>query len=427
MHIYEETYGCTMNQGDTELMLGKLESSGHKIVRSVEESDLVLVNTCAVTRTTLNRVVYRLKELSKMDDKKVVVGGCLPLIDLDKIEELGGFAGIISCRTTDAIDEVVNRVSQGERGIRKIYGKSEKTSKRRFRGGGISVPIAIAEGCLSDCSYCCVKRARGSLRSFEPKKIVNEIKEEVEAGRKEIYVTAQDTAAYGLDLRTDLPRLLNEIISVPGKFRVRVGMMNPEYAEKILPDLLEVFESEKIYKFLHLPVQSGNDDILREMRRGYTVGDFKNIVESFRGRFPDLYLATDIIVGFPGEDERAFQDSCDLLREVKPDKVNLTRFTPMPGTEAKDMKQIRSEEKKRRSREMTEIVQEISQMKNLSYLGSVTEVLVVKQGEKGGYVTRLPNYKPLIIEEGEIGGWIKVRVTEAEPTYLKGEILKQTG
>ncbi|KXA91471.1 hypothetical protein AKJ57_01190 [candidate division MSBL1 archaeon SCGC-AAA259A05] len=424
MYIHEETYGCTMNQGDTELMLGELESSGHKIVQSIEESDVVLVNTCAVTRTTLNRIVHRLKELAKMDDKKVVVGGCLPLIDLNKIEEIGEFAGIISCRTTEAINEVVERISEGESGIRKISGESRKTSKRRFRGGDISAPLAIAEGCLSDCSYCCVKRARGRLRSFKPDEIVEEVREEVEAGRREIYITAQDTAAYGLDLGTDLPRLLKNVTTIPEKFRVRVGMMNPEYAGKILSDLLRVFESEKIYKFLHLPVQSGNDDVLREMRRGYEVKDFKRIVKSFEEKFPNLYLATDIIVGFPGEDEEAFRDSCDLLKEIKPDKVNLTRFTPMPGTDAKEMKQIRSEEKKRRSKEMTDIVQEISYEKNLNYWGNVTEGLVVKEGRKGGYVTRLPNYKPLIIEEADPGDFIKVKVTEAEPTYLKGEVLK---
>ncbi|KXB00131.1 hypothetical protein AKJ40_01870, partial [candidate division MSBL1 archaeon SCGC-AAA259M10] len=196
---------------------------------------------------------------------------------------------------------------------------------------------------------------------------------------------------------------------------------------KILPDLLKAFESEKIYKFLHLPVQSGNDSILREMRRGYTVEDFKKIVESFEERYPDLYLATDVIVGFPEEDEKAFKDSCDLIEEVKPDKVNLTRFTPMPGTDAKEMEQIRSEEKKRRSRKMTDIVQEISYDKNLNYLGTVTEGLVVKEGRKGGYVARLPNYKPLIVEDANPGDFVRVKVTGAEPTYLRGELLKKRG
>lgn len=425
MRIYEETYGCTMNEGDTELMLGKLRESGHEIVEKTENAELIIVNTCAVKRTTLNKVIYRLKELKEQNDKKIIVAGCLPLIDLEKIEKIGKFAGIISCRTTESIGEIVKKITQGETNIKKIRGESEKTSYQRFRKSKISAPIAISEGCVSNCTYCCVKFARGKLRSFKAEKIIEEIKNELKKGRKEIYITAQDTAAYGLDKKTTLASLLEKVGSIPEKFRVRVGMMNPQQAKRIIHKLVESFDNEKIYKFLHLPIQSGNDRVLKKMRREYSVEDFKKIVSEFREKFPNLYLATDIIVGFPGETEEEFQDSCKLVKEIRPDKINLTRFTPMPSTEAKEMEQIESEEKKRRSKIMTSIHKEVSLEKNKKLLGNVTEGLVIKKGEKGGYVARLPNYKPIIVEETIPGEFIKTKITEAKPTYLMGEVLEE--
>lgn len=424
MRVYSKTYGCTMNQGDTELMLGRLKKAGHEIVQDLEESDIVIVNTCAVKRTTLNRVLYRLKELHRKENKKVIVAGCLPLIDLKKIEEIGEFEGIISCLTLDAIEEVVERITQGESGIKKIEGESEKTEASRFRIGRTSAPMPIAEGCLSDCSYCCVKFARGKLRSFQPDKIIRAIKRELEAGRKEMYITSQDTAAYGFDIGTSLPELLEKISSIQEKFRARVGMMNPKQAKQITPELLEAYDSTKIYKFLHLPVQSGNDQVLNEMRRGYLVEDFEEIVKAFREKFQNLYLATDVIVGFPEESEKAFQDSCKLIKRIKPDKINLTRFTPMPGTDAKEMEQIRSEEKKRRSKKMADIHHEISYEKNQTYTGQEFEALVTKKGKKGGYMARLPNYKPIIVKRATPGEFIKVKITEAKPTYLLGDAIE---
>lgn len=423
MKIYSETFGCTMNRADTELMLGELSDSGHEIVEELGESDLVIVNTCAVKRPTLNRVIYRLRELYEETDKKLIVAGCLPLIDLEKVEEIGEFEAIISCLTTESIGEVVERISRGEGNIRYISGESRKLSRPKFKMSDVSAPVPIAEGCVANCSYCCVKFARGDLRSFDPSNIVEEIREEVSSGRREIYLTTQDTAAYGLDSGTDLPSLLDMITSIPGDFRVRVGMMSPAQAKGIKKELAESFDSEKIYKFLHLPVQSGNDGVLKDMRRNYTVEDFREIVRTFRESFSNLYLATDIIVGFPGVDEEAFRDSCDLMEEIEPDKMNITRFTPMPGTDAKEMDQVRSEEKKRRSREMTSIHHRISHEKNREYVGEELECLVIKKGKKGGYEARLPNYKPVIVEEAEPGEFVRIRVLGAEETYLTGEVV----
>lgn len=403
------------------MMLGRLEEAGHEIVQDIENSDLVILNTCAVKRPTLNRNLHRMRELKEMD-KKVIIAGCLPLIDPEKIEELGGFEGVISCLTTDRIEEVVKKISKGKSGIETVEGESKKTGIPRYRSSDISAPVPIAEGCVSNCSYCSVKFARRELRSFPSEDIIRDIKGELKHGRREIYVTAQDTGAYGLDIDTNLPELLKKISSIPEKFRVRVGMMNPKQTKGMTEDLIDSYRSEKIYKFIHLPIQSGNDRILDKMRREYTVEDFWETVSAFKDSFSELYLATDIIVGFPGETREEFEDSCDLVRKIMPDKINLTRFTPMPNTDAKEMDQIDSEEKKRRSRKLTKIHHEVSYEKNLEYVGERAEGLVIKRGEKGGYVARIHNYKPVIVEKGRPGDFVEIEINEAKPTYLMGEV-----
>jgi tRNA A37 methylthiotransferase MiaB len=191
--------------------------------------------------------------------------------------------------------------------------------------------------------------------------------------------------------------------------------------KSILPELVDAFEGEHIYKFLHLPVQSGDDEILKAMGRNYCIKDFTDTVDNFRNRFDDLYLATDIIVGFPGEGEEEFLHTCELIEKTKPDKVNLTRFSPMPGTVAAKLPQVEGREVKRRSRLLSEKCRNIGFEVNKHFINRTAEALVVEEGKKGGYTGRLPNYKPVIVGEG-LGEFIKVRITDAHPTYLLGEV-----
>jgi len=424
MRVYCETFGCTMNRGDTELMLGCLKDAGHEPTSNLSEADIVIVNTCAVKGPTQRRVLWRLRELRELDGKPIVVAGCLPLIDLKSIERLGTFAGLVSCHSLGSISTVVEKIAKGETNVRELtYQALEKPCLPKLRSSNVSAIVAIAEGCTSNCSYCSVRMARGKLRSFGKEAILSEIKGALEAGNREILLTAQDTAAYGIDSGATLPELLNKIVAIDGKFMVRVGMMNPATTKRILPALLNAYESEKIYKFLHLPVQSGDDEVLRAMRRGYTTDDFLKIVEEFRKKFDDLYLATDIIVGFPGEGEKEFMHSCELIEEAKPDKVNLTRFSPMPRTDAAKMKQVNEREVKRMSRLLSAMCHTIGYEINKRYVGRTLECLVIERGKRGGYTARLPNYKPAIVENVAIGEFAKINITEAKSIYLIGNIV----
>ncbi len=422
MRVYCETFGCTMNKGDSEIMLGCLKAAGHEVTTSPADAEVIIVNTCAVKGPTQRKVLRRLRELRQLDGKHVIVAGCLPLIDLASIERLGTFAGVISCHSVDAIATVVDRIAEGEGEVRLMEREpKEKPRLPKLRLSGVSAIVAISEGCVSNCSYCSVRLARGRLYSFDADAILEEARRAILSGYREILLTSQDTAAYGMDKGSSLPELLRRIAALEGKFRVRVGMMNPATAKRILPELLDAFESDKVYKFLHLPVQSGNDDVLAGMRRGYTVDEFLGIVEAFRQRFEDLYLATDVIVGFPGEGKEEFEDTCKLIEEVKPDKVNLTRFSPMPNTDAARMKQVEGREVKVRSRLLSDICRRIGYERNLRYVGRIAEGLVVEEGLKGGYIARLPNYKPAILTKAELGEFLRVKITGARPTYLLGE------
>ena len=413
-----------MNRGDTEIMLKCLTEAGHELASNVSDANLVIVNTCAVKGPTQRRVLRRLRELGQLDGKSVVVAGCLPLIDLASIEQLGTFAGIITCHSVDSIATVAKRIAQGETDVRVLKCEPcEKPCLPKLRLSNVSAIVAISEGCVSNCSYCSVKWARGKLHSFDAKAILSEVDGAIKAGHREILLTAQDTAAYGLDAGTSLPRLLNQITGLDGRFRVRIGMMNPATAKRVLPELLDAYASDKIYKFLHLPVQSGDDAILAGMRRGYTVDEFLEIVNAFRQRFKDLYLATDIIVGFPGEGEREFMNTCRLIEEVKPDKVNLTRFSPMPGTDAAKMRQLGGRVVKQRSRLLSAKCRAMGYELNRYYVGRTMEGLITEEGKKGGCVARLPNYKPVIVSEEAIGKFVKIKITGARPTYLIGEAL----
>ena len=199
----------------------------------------------------------------------------------------------------------------------------------------IAAPISIAEGCRLSCSYCITSIARGSLKSYPINEIKKDIENALEQDCKEIQITAQDTAAYGLDFGKNLGELLTKISNINSEFRIRVGMMNPYHVKNNLDSILNGFDSSKIYKFLHLPVQSGDNEILKKMNRKYEIDDFYNIVKKFRKKYPEITISTDIIVGFPTENDEQFERSIKLVSKTKPDITNITRYSARPFTKAK--------------------------------------------------------------------------------------------
>jgi len=281
--------------------------------------------------------------------------------------------------------------------------------------------VNISEGCNGSCSYCIVRKARGTLRSRSSEEVEAQVKELVGQGYVELQISAQDTAAYGFDLGTNLAKLMERVAEVSGNFRVRVGMMNPSNILSQEKELIRAFHSPKIYRFLHIPVQSGSDAVLQSMGRKYNAHDFQSAVEAFRSEFPDITIITDIIAGFPGETDEHFQESLQLIDRLQPDKVNITRFSKRPGTPAALKYDMPDRIKKDRSREMTRLWLDIARERNRRYVGQTISVLVTEQGREGTMKARAENYLGVLVAgKAFLGERVTVEVVESNSFYVLG-------
>ncbi len=426
-----ETYGCTMNQSDSDIMRYELFKLGFEIV-PVEEAEVVILNSCGVIDYTEKKIIKRAVELRK-SGKKVVIAGCLPRISSRKVRAIADSA--ISPDNLLKIGEAVKAALDGRKyfEISKNYVEKSNLCKCRLRidsSGNISgiAVVSIAEGCTGRCSFCATRFARGSLRSFSIDSIVREVEKAVKQGFVEIQLTSQDTGAYGLDKygKYALPELLEKITTIDGNFKVRVGMMNPRHAYEMLDDLINAYASDKIYKFMHVPVQSGDEKILEAMNRSHGVEEYFEVVSAFRKEFDsdDSLISTDIIVGFPGEDIESFYKSLSLIKESKPDLVNITRYSPRKGTPAYKLKDMPDWIKKDRSRAITRLANKIKEKRNKRLVGKVLNVIITKRKDSGS-LSRYISYRPVVVNcKCRIGETLKVKVVDCTPTHLRGEILE---
>lgn len=400
--VFIETFGCTANVGDEMKMRAMLKSAGHELGEA-READVIIVNTCTVTKRTELNVIKRLKAW-KAAGKKVIVAGCMAAAQPELVKSILG-DDVAMTTPGDLRDREGERVALDFEGV-------------------IAV-IPIAMGCVGTCSYCFVKRARGDLRSCEPEKIRRAVKSAVERGAREIRITAQDCSAYGWDCPgIKLPELLEMITAIEGDFRIRVGMMNPSTVIHHLDELFDAFDSAKLFKFFHVPVQSGSDRVLGDMKRNYKAADFLEIVKSIRARFDYSTLCTDFIPGFPTETDADFFASLKLLEEVKPEKVNITRFSPRPGTEASTWKDVLEREKKRRSRMLSAVYHRTAFAKNKAWVGRNVPVFVTERGKKGGMIARDTSYRAIVVNRDvPPGAACTVRIVEARSTYFVGDVV----
>lgn len=419
IRVYLESFGCSANMADGERMLGCLETAGFKTVSNPQEAEVLIYNTCAVKGPTEDRMISLLKAAPK--GRKLIVAGCLPLINFERLRREVTFDGVVGPAPTSEIIEAVGKVIKGERPVvLKVKPKPEPDAPVKALSPVRRIIVA-AYGCLGACSFCCVKFARGSLRSYRPEEVLGQVERAVRAGAKEIWLTSQDLSCYGLDIGSNLAELLERVMEVEGNFKVRVGMMNPNHLLPILGRLVKAFTHPKIFKFLHVPVQSGSNRILRLMNRPYTSRDFEAIIAAFRSRIPDVTLATDVICGFPGETEEDFQQTLNLIEESRPDIVNLSKFYPRPRTPASRMEKLPTQIVKERSRVLTELAGSIALERNREWIGWEGEILIDEEGWKGNLIGRNYAYKPVAVSRGKIGETVKVKIVEAARYYLKGE------
>jgi len=419
--VHVKSYGCSANTADAEIAKGVLIADGHTLVSAPDEADINIIVTCVVKTPTEQKVSRELMEL-EASGKPLIVAGCMPKSMNSQVNQLVPSASMVGPDDIERMAEAVHHTLNGEKVVYIDGEPTDRTCLPRVRANRLVHIAPISTGCLGNCSYCIVKFARGNLYSFPADKIVKDITEAVADGCREVWVTAEDTALYD-DGGIRLPELLSMITSVDGDFRVRVGMTTPNSLDEIMDELIDALAHEKMYKFIHIPIQAGNDDILRAMRRKYTVKEFKGVADRLRKANPKMGISTDIICGFPGETEAQFQDSLDLITWLRPDVLNINRFWERPGTDAAKMPgRLHGRDTKERSRRMTNLWKELAVDVGNRWLGWEGEILLTEDGKNDTKVGRNYVYKTVAVKtDAPLGSFIRVKVKGVGVGFLTAD------
>uniref|UniRef100_A0A1D1YPZ1 Threonylcarbamoyladenosine tRNA methylthiotransferase n=1 Tax=Anthurium amnicola TaxID=1678845 RepID=A0A1D1YPZ1_9ARAE len=423
--IYVKTFGCSHNQSDSEYMAGQLTAFGYAVIDDPEDADLWLINTCTVKSPSQSAMATLIAKC-KSARKPLVVAGCVPQGSRD-LKELEGIS-VIGVQQIDRVVEVVEETLKGHE-VRLLSRKTlpsldlPKVRKNKF----IEI-LPINVGCLGACTYCKTKHARGHLGSYTVSSLVERVKVVISDGVKEIWLSSEDTGAYGRDIGVNLPTLLNAIVAELPPDRttmLRVGMTNPPFMLEHLKEIAEILCHPCVYSFLHVPVQSGSDPVLSAMNREYTVKDFRTVVDTLTQLVPGMQIATDIICGFPGETAEDFAQTVSLVEEYKFPQVHISQFYPRPGTPAARMKKVPSTEVKKRSRELTTVFESFSPYQGME--GQIQRIWITEIATDGihlvghtkGYVQVL-----VIAPESMLGTSADVKITSIGRWSVFGEIIE---
>ena len=417
--IFVEAYGCSASFADSEMISGLIQNGGHTLANNSTDSDLNIVVTCSVKDSTANKMMYRINSLKT---KPLIVAGCLPKAEKDTVEKFSENASLLGPNSLGKTLQVINSTLKGTKQIALEDSDLSKVGLPKVRLNPAVGIVEIANGCMSECTFCQTKISKGDLNSYRLGDIVRQVQTEINDGCKEVWLTSTDNGCYGFDIGTDLPSLVNAVVDIPNEFMIRVGMMNPMYMPRIKEKLIESFDNDKVFKFLHIPVQSGSDKVLHDMKRGHTAGTYREIVNKVKERFSEFTISTDIIVGFPSETEEDFQKTISLLDETKPDVVNLSKYSARPGTDAAELKQIDAAEVKRRSKIIFQQISKLSMESNRKWIGWKGKVLFDETTEEG-IKGRNFAYKPVFVDgDIKIGRSYIVEIIDATVKRLVGKI-----
>ena len=402
MSIWFEGYGCTANQGETIEMRDHANELGHELALNSDSAETVVLGTCTVIESTQNKMERRISEL--MDQgKNVIVSGCMATADSKVLNSKFPDAPLVSPGDIEGLGDLIGRGGC----------KPEKQESP------LSTILPISSGCLGRCTYCATLRARGRVTSRSINDIFFKAQYAIDCGSKELLLTSQDNGAFGADSDTSLELLLKELSHLDGDFRLRVGMLNPMLVSGRSDSMAKAWGDSRTYKFLHLPIQSGSQKILDSMVRDHSLEDFWEVVDTFRSYYPEMMIITDVITGFPGENEGDHQATVDLLKRLLPDLVNITRFSPRQGTPAAKLKRLNGNIVKDRSRELTSLRQDLGAKSFKRFVGRQTSILTVENQKKGSTLCRDDNYRPIILKkELPIGEFYDVKITDSEYGFM---------
>jgi len=423
-----KTFGCQMNQSDSERIARILENQGYKKAKNIESADLIVVNACSVRQSAIDRIFGLKKKIIKLKAIKVLTG-CVLESDKKKFKEF--FDVVIDTKDIVKLPEAISRrkapVSSFGSGSKIDYLCLPPKYESKFLAF-----VPIMTGCNNFCTYCVVPYTRGREQSRPLEEIIKEVKNLVKKGYKEIWLLGQNVNSYEFDF----PKLLEKLNAIKGNFWLRFTSPHPkDFSDRLIKTIAKC---EKVTNYINLPVQSGDNEILRKMNRSYTVEQYKNLVRKIRKAIPDICISTDVIVGFPSETKKQFQNTVKLFKEIKYDMAYISQYSPRPGTAAYNMKDdVSKEEKRRREKTLTKVLRKTSLENNKKYLGKIETVLIEKR-RKNILIGKTKNYKTVRIEvknqEGKIfafgfkpmslddfiGKFVKVKIVKAMEWGLEG-------
>ena len=439
------TFGCQLNENDSEKLCGMLEEMGYTKTEKPEEADIALFNTCCVRENAEDKLFGKLGELKRLKEQKgliIAIGGCMMQEKhiTNKIKESYPFVDIIfGTHTLHKFPEDLHKTIEEKRKIEDILdidGKVYEGIPIR-RSSKTKASVTIMNGCNNFCSYCIVPYVRGRERSRQPRDIINEVRELASNGYKEITLLGQNVNSYlrvekekdiefeeyeGVNSFATLLRAINKIDSIE-----RIRFVSP-HPKDFTDDVIEqIADCEKVCKLIHLPLQSGNTKVLKEMNRKYTKEQYLNLVEKMKNKIPNLTLSTDIIVGFPGETDEEFEDTLDVVRKVKFEQVYMFIYSRRVGTPGDKMEnQVPEEIKHKRFDKLKALVESQIEENNQKYVGTIQKVLVEGESKnnKNMLSGRTDSNKVVIFEGSKdlIDKTIDLKIVSEHMWYLKGEL-----
>lgn len=434
--------GCQMNYADARRVATELEKLGYQSTPRAEDADVVVLETCTVRQQSEDKAYHKLQSLkplkAKRPDLTVAVMGCVVGVrGNEALEKRFPFVDVFMEPSTDG-QPLIHHLTQDS-----DYALELATTLERHAwqdemvvlpaeqlGNVVSAPVAIVYGCSHACTFCIIPQKRGIERSRPVGEIASEVRSLVSQGVKEVVLLGQIVDRYGYDVGggdaargPDLADLLRVVNDIDGLERIRFLTSHPNYMTDRI--LRAVAELPKVMPQIEIPIQAGNDDVLAAMKRGYTREEYRTLIHRVREWVPDAAIHCDIIVGFPGETAAQFQDTLDILAELRLDKIHLARYSPRPGTVStrRMIDDVTDEEKRRRFHEIEALQKEVSLEKMRRYLGETVEVLV-EDRDKGRWRGRTPHNKLVFFDDSRDlrGQLIHVTVTHTGPWSMSGRV-----
>ena len=427
------TFGCQLNENDSEKLAGITEKLGYEKTENLKEADLVIFNTCCVRENAEERLFGKLGELKKQREEKgtiIAIGGCMmqePAM-LEKIKQSYNYTDIVfGTHTLHKFEEDLKKVIEERKKVRDVIDIDGEVIEGLpiKRNDKSKASVTIMYGCNNFCAYCIVPYVRGRERSRKPEKILEEVKQLSKEGYKEITLLGQNVNSYNGGDEYKFANLLNDVCKIEGIERIRFISPHPK---DFTDDVIEaIANNPKIARVVHLPLQAGNSKVLKEMNRKYTKEQYLELVEKMKKRISDVVFSTDIIVGFPGETDEEFEDTLDVVRKVNYEQVYMFIYSRREGTAADKMEnQISEETKHKRFDKLKELYDSRVSENNEKYIGTVQKILVdgYSKNDKTILTGRTDTNKVVNFKGKEelIGKMIDIKITEEHKWYLKGEI-----